>query len=86
MLNLYTLEKQEFTFEIDGRIIHRFQHESFSADPYLSLGEKCASHNAILEKKNPIHGLKCFEIGLHVKMNESTVLFFLAEVCDGICS
>lgn len=37
MLNLYTLEKQEFTFEIDGRIIHRFQHESFSADPYLSV-------------------------------------------------
>lgn len=37
MLNLYTLEKQEFTFEIDGRMIHRFQHESFSADPYLSL-------------------------------------------------
>ncbi len=39
MLNLYTLEKQEFTFEIDGRMIHRFQHESFSADPYLSLGD-----------------------------------------------
>lgn len=37
MVNLYTLEKQEFTFELDGRLIHRFQHESFIAEPYLSV-------------------------------------------------
>ena len=37
LLNLFTLEKQEFTFELDGRMIQRFQHESFIAEPYLSV-------------------------------------------------
>lgn len=37
MLNLYTLAKLEFTFELDGRMIQRFQHESFQAEPYLSV-------------------------------------------------
>lgn len=48
MVNLYTLEKQEFTFEHDGRMIHRFQHESFTAEPYLPLGKHFRPHAVVL--------------------------------------